>query len=234
MYEYVLFIDTETSDMPRRWNTPTAKVDEWPYILQIAWIICKRSGDLVCSRDFFIKHENIEIDPVAEKLHGITLQTLEGKGVDRKLVLNNLASDIEIYKPLIVGHFLEFDKKMMEVGYTREHITQNFEHLPKFCTMLYTRKSRDIFGGHSYLRLNQLYESLFHKSMEKIHDAMIDADATKACFFELVKRGEINDSVITQQIRMSGRRWEFPVWLVIGLAVLLALAVMAAGLYFIF
>ncbi len=234
MYEYLLFIDTETSDMPKRWNAPTAKVEEWPYILQIAWIVCKRSGELVCSRDFFVKHKNIEIDPSSAKLHGITMEMLAEKGIERKLVLNNLASDLEIYKPLIVGHFLEFDKKMMEVGYTREHIEQNFEHLPKFCTMLFTRKSKDIFGGHSYLRLNQLYELLFHKPIGKIHNALVDAEATKACFFELVKRGEITDKIVAKQIRMTRRRWELPIWMVILLATLLALLVVMAGLYLIF
>jgi DNA polymerase-3 subunit epsilon len=123
---------------------------------------------------------------------------------------------------------------MMEVGYTREHIAQNFEHLPKFCTMLFTRKSKDIFGGYSYLRLNQLYESLFHKPIAKLHDALFDAEATKACFFELVKRGEITDSVIAKQIRMSRRRWELPAWIVLVLATLVALLIMAAGLYLVF
>ena len=82
--------------------------------------------------------------------------------------------------------------------------------------------------------VNQLYELLFHKPIGKIHNALVDAEATKACFFELVKRGEITDKIVAKQIRMTRRRWELPIWMVILLATLLALLVVMAGLYLIF
>ena len=233
MYEYILFIDTETSDMPKRWNAPTAKVNEWPYILQIAWVICKKNGELVSSKDFYIRQNNITIGEGALRLHGITKEILAEKGVDRKLVLNNLAADIDVYQPLIVGHFLEFDKKMMEVGFSREEIARNFDKLPKFCTMLYTRKPKDIFGGYSFMRLNELYFSLFNENYEHQHHALADAQATKACFFELVKQGKIDDQVISKQIRMNRRRWELPIWLVIALTLLIG-TVIATVLYQVF
>lgn len=233
MYDYVLFIDTETSDMPKRWNAPTAKVNEWPYILQIAWVICKMNGEIVCSKDYYVKQKNITIGEGAMRLHGITLDMLAEKGVERKIVLNNLAADIDLYKPLIVGHFLEFDKKMMEVGFTREEIVRNFDKLPKFCTMLFTRKPKDIFGGNSFMRLNELYFSLFKENYENPHNALADAQATKACFFELVRQGKINDLVISRQIRMSRRRWELPIWMVVALSLITAVLIVAL-LYHVF
>ncbi len=229
MYEYVLFLDTETSSMPKRWNAPTAKVEEWPYILQIGWVLCKKSGEEVFSRDFYVKQTNIEIDKEAEKLHGITLEMLQEKGVERKVVLNSLASDLEVYKPLIVGHFLEFDKKMMEVGFTRAQIVQNFDRLPKFCTMLYTRSNRDIFGGYKFMRLDELYESLFNRKLDNFHNALADARATKDCFMELVKQGKVTDHTISLQDKMVRRQWELPIWMVVLLTIL-AVAIMAAVL----
>lgn len=221
MYDYLLFIDTETSDMPKRWNAPTRKTKEWPHILQIAWIICKTNGEPVHSRDFYVRQKNIAIAEGAQRLHGIDLDVLNEKGIDQKVVLNSLATDIELYQPLIVGHFLEFDRKMLEVGFAREEITRNFDKLPKFCTMLFTRKPKDIFGGYSFMRLDEFYFSLFNEQYELSHHALADAQATKACFFELQKQGRINERVISKQIRSNRHRWELPIWLIIGLATLI-------------
>lgn len=225
MYDYILFIDTETSDMPKRWNAPTSKIEEWPHILQIAWVICKKDGELIHSKDFYVHQKNIDIAEGAWRLHGINLNTLNEKGVDQKVVLNSLAADIELYQPLIVGHFLEFDRKMLEVGFARETIARNFDKLPKFCTMLFTRKPKDIFGGYSFMRLDELYFSLFSDRYEMQHHALADAQATKACFFELQKQGRINERVISKQIRSNRRRWELPIWLVIGLAFIAGLLI---------
>jgi DNA polymerase-3 subunit epsilon len=42
-----------------------------------------------------------------------------------------------------------------------------------------------------YFRLPQLYNFLFNEKMERSHDAMIDAEMTAKCFFEIRSRGEI-------------------------------------------
>ena len=33
-----LFFDTETTGLPRRWNAPVTDVDNWPRLVQLAWI----------------------------------------------------------------------------------------------------------------------------------------------------------------------------------------------------
>lgn len=54
--------------------------------------------------------------------------------------------------------------------------------------------------GHKYMRLPQLYERLFRTSMLQEHDALIDAEATARCFFELQKRGDVDEQkIITQK-----------------------------------
>ena len=45
-----------------------------------------------------------------------------------------------------------------------------------------------------YLRLNQLFEFLFNEKMERSHNAMIDAEMTAKCFFEIRSRGEISNN----------------------------------------
>jgi len=218
MNDYILFIDIKTSDMPKRWNAPTTKVEEWPYILQIAWVVCRKSGEEVTRKDFYMKHEDIPIEDIASRLQGVTPENLKEKGEERRIVLYTLSADLQLYKPLIVAHFLEFDKRMLEVGFSREEIVRNFDDLPKFCTMLQTRKRADLLGSATYLRLSELYETLLGKPMSNPHNAAAEAEATKDCFFALVARGKITDQVIAKQKRGKSRKWELPLSVVITIA----------------
>lgn len=194
--EYILFIDTETSDKPRKWTAPTSHTDKWPYLLQVAWVICDNKGEVVKSRDFYINPGEISIHEDSLNIHGITLEFLKEKGKKRKRVLKKLSDDLDTYQPLIVGHFLKFDIKMLEVGFERVKIRQNLTRYLKFCTMINTRSNL----SHLPLqRLGELYESLFDENLENPHNASFDALATKACFFELVMRGGINDKIIEHQ-----------------------------------
>ncbi len=198
MNNYILFIDTETSDMPQHWEAPTNQVNKWPYILQVAWTICTNKGENVLTRNFFINPGDINMGEQAEKLHGITLDFLKKNGIKRKQVLQKLTEDLTQFQPLVVGHFLKYDLKMLDVSYNRSHLESNLFSLPKFCTMFNTRS---IFLGLNsrLLRLNELYHSLFRKDLLNQHNALVDANATRDCFFELLKRGEINDKIISKQ-----------------------------------
>lgn len=199
MNEYILFIDTETSDIPRQWGASTKEVEKWPYILQIAWTICTKEGTEIETRNFYINPGNIFFNPDSQKLHKITSEFLTGKGVPREKVIKVLANDIETFRPMIVGHFLNLDWKMIEVSFNRAQIEQNFNNLPKFCTMINTQTPFERPNGQRFLRLNELYSSLFGKEMENQHNALADALATKECFFEQVNRGNITEKSIRQQ-----------------------------------
>ncbi len=197
--EYILFIDTETSGMPHRWSVSTSKTHKWPYILQIAWLIYTREGGKIQFRNFYINTGRIEIEEEALNLHGITHEILEDQGIKRKKVMKLLSKDLEKYQPLIVGHFLEFDKRMIEVGFTRAKVKQNFAHLPKFCTMVFSKKLRTASFTPKFMRLNELHQHLFGIGLSVQHNALSDALATKECFFALRKRGLLSENEIEQQ-----------------------------------
>ncbi len=200
MNDYILFLDTETSDKPRYWNAPTDEVDHWPYILQIAWIICKKNGEKVLSQDFYINPGEIDMGKEAMDVHKITPDFLEKNGIKRKEVLRKLSDDLNQFNPLIVGHFLKFDLKMLEVGFHRAGIKQDLKNRPKFCTMYYTR---NLYVGSSgrLLRLNELYKMLFGKEFENQHNAFFDALATKDCFFNLQSKGRFSEKEYNKQFK---------------------------------
>ncbi len=199
MQDYILFIDTETSNKPEKWSYPIQKTEKWPHILQISWIICDKKGDVLQARDFYIKPEKaIAISKDGYQLHGITQETLEKKGLSRKLILEALLTDIKQYQPLLVGHFLHFDLKMLEVEFFRAQMEHALLNSAKFCTMYYTRHlTRHM--QKNYMRLNELHAYLTKKDVQNYHNAYADALATKACFFELIKREELHDTEFKEQ-----------------------------------
>jgi DNA polymerase III subunit epsilon len=222
MTEYILFIDTEISDIPRQWQASTNEVEKWPHILQIAWTICNKSGTEVLTRDFYINPGNIYLNEDSQKLHKITLELLQEKGFPRENVMKILSDDIANYRPMIVGHFLNLDRKMMEVGFNRAQIEQNFNDLPKFCTMRNTQSPFERLDSHRFLRLNELYFSLFGKEMENQHNALADALATKTCFFEQISRGDITEKSIHRQQRYFEERPSHP-WIFLFIFIVVAL-----------
>jgi len=200
MNDYILFIDTETSDKPQYWKTPTEEVDHWPYILQIAWIICKKSGEKVLSQDFYINPGEIKMGKDALKVHNITPEFLEKNGIKRKEVLQKLSDDLNQFNPLIVGHFLKFDIKMLEVGFHRAGIIQNLTNREKFCTMFFTRNFHLGVNGR-LLRLNELYKLIFKREFNNQHNAFYDAQATKDCFFNLLNKGQFTQKEFHKQLK---------------------------------
>lgn len=198
MQNYLLFVDTETSGIPQSLGAPINQLDNWPFVLQMAWQVYDKSGNLIKKENHFIYEEDIFIQKSSIKIHGITEEELKAKGEDRKMVMKLFTNDLRHYKPLIIGHFVEFDSKMLQVAMFRSGLKNIVKDYPHFCTMRATSEySR--FPNHNYPKLEELYQGLFGERMDRKHDAAMDVEVTSKCFFELLKRDEINDQLITNQ-----------------------------------
>lgn len=201
MNGFLLFVDTETSGLPKDWELPYSARDNWPHLVQIAWEVYTYQGELVKSENFYIKPSDYEMSPTSQRIHGISREFLEKNGQSRLESLRRLQEDLLRYEPLVVGHFLLLDRKMLGLGFYRAGLDNPLERLPTFCTMEATnhfvREAR-----HRHMRLNELYLRLFGEMLRNEHDALTDARATARCFFELWRRGDIDEeSVQRQQIR---------------------------------
>lgn len=193
-----LFVDTETSGIPQSLNAPISDLGNWPYILQIAWLVYDRAGNLQKEENHYIYEEDILIQESSTRIHGITREELIAKGEDRKSVLKLFASDLRKYDPVVIGHFVEFDSKMIQVALMRAGQKNNVKKYRHFCTMRAT-SDYAIFHTSDYPKLEELHLKLFHEKMVRIHDAAVDVAATARCFFELKKRGEISDEALSNQ-----------------------------------
>ena len=198
MQNYLLFIDTEASGLPKDWNQPYSDNDNWPYAVQVSWVIYTADRVEVKREDHYIKNIDFTISNASYKIHGIDRAMLNQKGEWRKDVMALLADDLQQYQPLVVGHFVELDFNITGVDFYREGMLNPMERLPLFCTML--ASSGFVHNPQAkYLKLNDFYNKLFDKPLAAHHNAIVDALATAEVFFELQKRGIIDDQKIAAQ-----------------------------------
>lgn len=167
--------------------------------MQVSWIVCSNDGSVIKRENHFIKDTDFAIAPSAIKVHGITHEFLQANGEKREDVLNLLAKDLTAYDPLVIGHFMELDARMIGADFYRVGMDNPLENIPSFCTM---RATAHLVRNPAltYLGLFDLYHILFKEKLQNQHDALTDAAATAKCFFELLKRGEINESKIEEQV----------------------------------
>ncbi len=97
--------------------------------------------------------------------------------------------------PLIVGHNISFDMKMIRSCMTKERYELNGYHaMPTYCTML---KSTNICKiphkngrkGNKWPTLVEAYKALFGKEMKGAHRAMHDVRACYEIYFRLKELG---------------------------------------------
>ena len=90
----------------------------------------------------------------------------------------------------VIGHNISFDIRMLQQNCDRIGKQYSRERIKTFCTMKDISHVADLPKKRP--RLGLLYEHLFGKEFDHAHDAMADIQATKDCFMELAKRGDIS------------------------------------------
>ena len=76
-----VFLDTETTGLPKSWNAPITDTDNWPRCIQIAWQLHEKDGTLVEAVDFLIDPDGFNIPYDAEQIHGISTALAQSEGI---------------------------------------------------------------------------------------------------------------------------------------------------------
>lgn len=194
MKDYLLFIDTEASGLPKKWYLPYAVPGNWPNAVQVSWLIYSKDGKKIKEQNYYISNNDFEISDSALRIHGLSKEFLQQNGMPRRQLLALLSKDLLDFRPMIVGHFMELDYRIIGADYYREAMDNPMENLPAFCIMKASRHLQQN-PGINFLRLGDLYQLLFKQPLLYQHNAMTDATATADCFFELVKRNEISSFI---------------------------------------
>ena len=190
-----LFFDTETTGLPKSRSARNHDVDNWPRLVQLAWMICEDEGEVLLSRDHIIAPVGFTIPEDASAVHGITTEMALDAGIHVSVALAEMTVAVELVN-LLVGHGIYFDKSVVGAEYIRlgmEHEYEGFKSLKRFCTMQKSVKVCKIpfegRGGYKWPKLTELHQHLFNEDFEGAHDALADVMATVKCYFNLIKQG---------------------------------------------
>ncbi len=185
-----LFFDTETNGLPKNWKAPVTQVNNWPRLVQIAWILYDAKGNEVDRNDHIIQPVGFSIPRAASDVHGITLARAKAEGIPLQTVLQEMADQIGKSTHL-VAHNMSFDEKIVGAEFLRSGFPNTIPNKKRLCTMHSSTDFCAIPGmyGYKWPKLSELHIKLFGKDFEEAHNAAADINATAKCFWELKKRG---------------------------------------------
>lgn len=183
-----LFFDTETTGLPKNWKASYKELNNWPRLVQIAWIVADINGNILSENSFIIKPQNFSIPDEATKVHKISTQKAIQNGSDIQLILKKFNESVSS-SDYIVAHNINFDINVVASELFRLQIDSEIFDKKQICTMEQTTNFCKLPGnyGYKFPKLSELYQKLFHSTFDEAHDASVDVKATLKCFYELLK-----------------------------------------------
>lgn len=186
---YLIF-DTETTGLPKSWKAPVTEVDNWPRMVQLAWVRFDAKGELLDQGNHIIAPEGYTIPKAASDIHGITTARAIAEGQLLLPILEQFA-DLLAQSDYVVAHNISFDENILGAEFIRKGVQHQLHGKPKVCTMMGSTDYCRIPGqwGYKWPRLSELHYRLFKTYFEEAHNAAVDVQATARCFWELRRLG---------------------------------------------
>ena len=187
--QFYLFFDTETTGLPKNFKAPVTDLNNWPRLVQLAYLYYDGNGNKISGEDFIIKPEGFIIPAAVSKIHGITTERALEEGQPIFTVLQRFNALVE-QATCLVAHNIAFDEKIVGAEFLRNGMANSIPSKPKICTMEKTTTFCGIPGpyGPKWPKLSELHYKLFKKNFEEAHNAAVDITMTAKCFWELKRR----------------------------------------------
>lgn len=187
-----LIFDTETTGLPQNFNAPLSDSQNWPRMVQIAWQLHDRNGNLIENQDYIIKPEGYDIPFNATRIHGISTKMAHELGRNLGEVLLEFQQVLERAE-VVAGHNIDFDYKIAGAEFFRLDIQNNLQEKPAADTMELGTPFCQLGGGkngrYKSPKLEELYEKLYGNRFDEAHNAAADVNATAQVFFEMIRIG---------------------------------------------
>jgi restriction system protein len=198
--KYLVF-DIETTGLPINRHAPPDDFKNWPYVIQITWLLFDDEHKLIEHSDCYLK-QPVVIPADATNIHGITTAMMLEQGIEPSNVYANFKKAIDNTEYLI-SHNIDFDIPIVHCDFLRNGMQWDFPNNRMFCTM----KTGTNFckipqrnGEYKWPTLTELYQKCFYPgysmriypdatSTSNLHNANIDAAMTAQCFFKLKELG---------------------------------------------
>ena len=187
-----LFFDTETTGLPRNYKAPVTDLNNWPRLVQLAWLFYDKDGNKIAGNDVIIKPDGFTIPVEASRIHGISTERAISEGISLAEVLHEFQLMIDRTE-FLVAHNMSFDEKILGAEFLRCKMVNSVPTKKQICTMQSTTNFCAINGpyGYKWPKLSELHFKLFHAGFEEAHNAAIDINATAKCFWELKRLQKI-------------------------------------------
>lgn len=183
----ILFFDTETNGLPYSWSAPLEELENWPRLVQLAWLRYNEDGQEISRGNEIVYPEGFDIPEEASAIHGITVERAMDEGKYLVDVMDSFLADLNGVN-LLVAHNMAFDEKIMGAELLRLGLDAELINLPKKCTMKASTRFCKIpgrFGGLKWPKLSELHQILFGEEFENAHDALADIEACSRCYWKL-------------------------------------------------
>ena len=178
-----LFFDTETTGLPKNYNAPASDTDNWPRLVQLAWLVTDEKGEVISKHNYIVKPDGFIIPLAASAVHGIEHSKALEVGEDLLEVLKSFAESMDLHKPTVVGHNVSFDINVLAAEFIRRGMKPALLEAESYCTMKETINFCDL-PNKKYPKLIELHRKLFKTDFDGAHDALVDVLACAKCFFE--------------------------------------------------
>ena len=190
-----LIFDTETTGMVK-WKEPPSHPEQ-PDLVQIAMLLVETDGWRMMSRNSLILQlaPGVEIDPEAEKTHGISAEVCERYGV-APIVACSLFNQLCMQADTIVAHNMSFDRSVMLTALHRlGNRPDRMDGKRLVCTKEATTdvlKLPGKYGDYKWPTLAEAYRHYTGLEIEGAHDALADTEACLAVFRSLIEGGVLS------------------------------------------
>lgn len=188
----LLFFDTETTGVPRNYKASLSDLNNWPRLVQIAWLLTDEAGNELESAEHIIRPDGFEIPLEASRVHGITTEHALAHGRELGDVLDAVEKTIE-RATVLIAHNISFDEKILGAELLRAGRKTRLEIKERQCTM---RLGTDVCRlpgpyGYKWPTLQELHRHLFKEPFEGAHRALADVRACARCYGALQKEGSV-------------------------------------------
>ena len=202
-----LLFDTETTGLPKNKNGRIDDSDNWPYIVQLSWILYDDVDNVITLSNDIVKLKNIqELTETSIKIHGITQEKSINTGKPIKEVILNFQTALSV-TDVVIAHNLFFDKRIVMAECSRNKMRHEFYNSKQYyCTMknsvnICKIKTISKTGEeyYKYPKLEQLHEHLFNKKPYGTHDALVDVLICLRCYCKI----EHNYDIFTRNEKIN-------------------------------
>lgn len=185
-----LFFDTETTGLPRKRDTFPEDFSNWPYIVEIAWLLVDEEGLQVSGGHYIIK-QKVSIPQKATEIHHITTEKMLSEGIDPKEVYTEFLESVN-NTDYIVAHNLEFDEPIIECELLRNGFDKALSNKKHFCTMKAGKDFCTVYSSSGSIKnpkLSELFGNLYFNNpyliIEGTHNALSDTLMLYRCFMKM-------------------------------------------------